>query len=712
MRQLLFVSLFIVLTSMDICCQILTSPPPPNYNRSLFHQSIAFQNTSRFVFFEDYNGVLEYNLDQDFTIEFWVKIPSSITPGTMVLRTSNFDINFGSSDDGNGNLTPGLLFLVKSYDPSGHEFPNEDFRYHLTAQDLPYFNDWFHVAIVRNRSMSLPYHEKNTYPGTMRMYINGITSEYMSSAPQGDLLPLDGGGIALADGYSAYLKIDELRIWNTARSAPEIYTYMNQPIPRNTAGLMAYYSFDHDDPNSSHYDNSASRSVPNESRGIGSPATDDNEDEHPLTGFIYGTGPTPVFGPDKEIISVADGNWDDPDTWGGEVPREDEIITIAHSLTLDRDRTQGGIIFRGPDAAMRTSAPSSDEKMVYTNGNTLRLLSPPTDGNEAGYIVTNGGGNLIVENIPYVGIQIPVGTETAYRPVSISQPAGYQFISFSFYARDEISPAVSGGAAVVNASWDLAPLTPGPATSYRIKFQWNASDERSNFSRSNASVANYHNSNWNHLASQSVETINGTTYALAADVTQFSPFIITSDQGSLPVRLAGFDVTKEGLVATLKWSASEASNFSRFEIERSPDAKVWTSIGTEHAPKQGVPLQHYTYYDPMPATLSQRLYYRIKMVDLDDSYTYSPIKSIAGELPAQLGIYPNPADKKSEIRLKFPGDLRSADLKIFSLNGLEVYRQKGLSNESLQLPDLPTGIYILAVKDEGGQIHKEKILIR
>ncbi len=711
MRPALLSLLLAVFSGAASFSQLLTSPPSPNYSSSIFHQSIAFQNTSRYVFFHDYNDVLEYNLDQDFTIEFWVKIPSSVTPGTLVLRTSNFDINFGSSDDGNGNLTPGLLFLVKSYDPAGHEFPGEDFRYHLMAQDIPYFNDWFHVAIVRNRYMSLPFHPENTFAGYMRMYINGI-SQYQNAAPQEDLLPLNGGGIGLAEGYTAYLKIDELRIWNTARSAPEVYTYMNQPIPRNTAGLMAYYSFDHDDPNSSHYDNSASRAVPNESRGIGSPATDDNEDEHPLAGFIYGTGPTPVFGPDKEFISVADGDWDDPDTWGGEVPREDEIVTIANSVTLDKPRTQGGIIFRGPDLAMRTSVSSPGEKLVYTNGNTLRLLSPPTGGNESSYIITNGGGNLVVENIPYVGIQIPIGTGTAYRPVSISQPAGYQFISFSFYARDEISPAVSGAAAVVNASWDLAPLTPGPATSYRIKFQWNTSDERINFSRSNASVANYHNSNWNKLASQSLETINSTTYALAADVTDFSPFIITSDETSLPVRLASFDISREGAVAILKWSASEASNFSRFEVERSADTKTWTTIGAEHAPKQGSSIKHYAYYDPTPATLSGRLYYRIKMVDLDDSYAYSPVRSIAWKTSAQLGVYPNPAEKQSEIRLKFPGGFSNADLQIISLNGLEVYRLAGFSGGAVKLPDIPAGLYILSVKDHNGQVHKEKILIR
>ncbi len=708
MRQLLLlVSFFIALTGMNAFGQMLTSPPAPDYNRSKFKESVGFHNTNKYVFFEDYNDVLEFGFDGSFTIEFWVKIPSSIQPGTLVLRTGNFDINFGMGVDANNNYTPGLLFLVKSYDPDprwenneDHMFPGTDYYYHLTAMDIPYFNDWFHVAIVRNRSTHFPgWDPDNTDAGFMRMYINGNAS-YQGYAPLDDLIPVENG-LSMAQLYTSYLKIDELRIWGTARSASEIYTYMNEPIDHENEWLMAYYSFDGISPGSS--------SISNESRGWGSPGNDGSE----LAGFVYGTGPSPVFGTDRDYISEADGEWDDPDTWGGEVPGEDEIVVIDHSLTLTRDRAQHGLVFRGPDLAARMSGASA-EKLVYTNGHTLTVQSPPSGGNESSYIVTNSDGKLIVENIPYTGAQIPVGTETSYRPVSISQPSGSRFVAFSLYARDEIAPAVTSAAAVVNASWDLTPLTPSQGTPpvYKIKFQWNTSDERDNFSRTSALVANYHNSAWSTLTSGSVQTTGGASYTLEADVTQFSPFIITSDQGSLPVRLAGFDIAREGSVAILKWSASEASDFSRFEIERSPDAKVWTTAGIERAPKQGSSMQHYTYYDPVPAGLSGRLYYRIKMVDLDDSYTYSPIRSIAWKASAPLGVYPNPAEKQSEIRLKFPGGFSNADLQIISLNGLEVYRRSGFSGEAVNLPDIPAGLYILSVKDDNGQVHREKFLIR
>ncbi len=701
--------------------QVYTSPRPPGYNGDEFHQSIGFHNTKQYVYFDEFNTYLEYMFDLDFTIEFWVKIPSSVKPGAMLLQSSSFDINFALQNN-NGVTTPSLIFLVKSDKPDnrlpdgGNQFPDGETYYHIAGQNIPYFNDWFHVAIVRNRTgNAMPHiHDKNTPQGSMRMYINGITDEHPSFAPQEELTAFDGG-ISLAVGYTHYLKIDELRIWKVALSAPEIYTNMNSQIDNHTPNMVAYYDFNQTDPNSSF--------IPNKARGTGSPVNETNQNEPPVSGFVIDIpayGPAPVFGIDREYVSASEGSWDDENTWNGPVPDENEIVTIDHTITLNQPRTQSGLIFRAPLAAARVSSSVSDEKLVYTNGHTLRLLSPPSGGNETSYIVTNDGGSLIVDNLPdYTTTQIPIGTESAYRPVSVSQPGGRSF-SMSFAAKDDMPTSVATGAAVVDALWDLAPVRSSdldfPNNSllpYQVSFQWNQSDERDNFVREEAAVANFHSDTWNLLTSEDVETTGYGTYSITTTVSNFSPFIITSNQTSLPVRLAGFDILREGSLAILKWSASDVSNFSKFEIERSPDARAWTTIGTEYAPQQSLSLQHYTYYDPIPAALSQRLYYRIKMIDLDNSYTYSPVKSIAAELSAQLGIYPNPADSKSEIRFQFPGDLRNVDLKIISLNGLEVYRKTtGLSNGSLKLPDLPTGIYILSVKDEYGQVHKEKILIK
>jgi hypothetical protein len=725
MKKLLLGLVSFLAAGFPLYGQLLDSPASPSYDRSTFHQSIGFHNTSQNVFFEDYNGFLELAFDNNFTLEFWVKIPSSVPPGTMILRTNNFDVNFASSDDGNGNLSPGLIFLVKSYDSEGHPFPGESFFYHMTGQDLPYFNDWFHVAIVRNRSASAPYHPFSTYPGTMRMYINGHSSTYADTAPLAELLPLgSGGGIHLALGYTPYLKIDEFRIWNTPRTPQEIYTHMNEAIAPNAAGLIAYYSFDHSNVNSPGYLNLTDASIPNESRGAGSPATDGSE----LAGWVYGhpsQGAPPVSGTDRNYLSVSDGPWDDAATWGGEVPREDEIVTVEHSVTLDRNRTQGGLQFRGPIASARVSGAVSEEKLVYTNGHTLKLLSPPTGGDATRYVVTNGG-KLIVENIPYTGVKIPVGTATAYRPVTVAQEGRNQFLSFSIEAKDDISPTVSADAAVVNASWELAPL-PKATGAYTLRFQWNGSDESDGFSHEGATVANYHNSSWNFLTSEPVAgDLNG-AYSIGATVSEFSPFIITSDQSSLPVRLVHFDVTREGETAVLKWSASDAENFAGFEIERSTNSKTWTTIAKEPNSKQGSLVHHYTFIDHLPEGSFDKLYYRLKMIDLDNSFVFSAIKSIALESPALLTVFPNPVQRNSEIqlrtRLDLSGSLQSGSLQsgshlsgshlsITSLAGQRVYDQAVVRSGSLKLPDIPPGIYILSLKDEGGRTYREKILVR
>lgn len=694
--------------------QMLTSPPAPNYNRALFHQSIGFHDTRRFVYIDDYNTVLDHELDLDFTIEFWVKIPASVPPGTMVLRTNNFDVNFASSTDENGNQKPSLLFLVKSYDANGHEFPNTDFYYHLTGQDLPYFNDWFHVAIVRNRQMNLPLDpvNPNTYPGTMRMYINGI-SHMLGTAPSGDLLPLDGGGISIADSYTPYLKLDELRIWKMARTSQEIYTYMNQPISRTAAGLMAYYNFDHANPANVHYESSYDRAIPNVSRGLGSPANDYNEYDDPLTGFIVGggaLGPPPVFGTDRHYESVNEGDWDDPNTWGGgEVPREDEIVTINQNVVLDQNRTQGGIVFAGPNASARVSAPG--EQMIYTNGHTLRLLSPPSGGSVYSHVVTDSDGQLVVENIPASGATIPVGSETAYRPVRIAQPTGYYFFSATIKASDDLPASVSAQAAVVNALWDLQPVSTSTAP-FEVTFQWNTTDERANFSRSEAVVANYHNETWNTLTSGEVGAAGAQAYSLSATATQFSPFIVTSDQSSLPIRLVQFDVTREAGMALLKWSAADADNFARFEIERSPDATTWTTVGYTEAPARHEAIRHYVYHDLLAGVWSDKIYYRIKMVDLDSRYSYSPTRLLVAEAVSSAGAYPNPAFSRAELNLGLTGDLRNAELAIFSADGREVHRQQGVVNHRILLPDLAAGLYILSVRADDGRQYREKIVIR
>jgi hypothetical protein len=98
-----------------------------------------------------------------------------------------------------------------------------------------------------------------------------------------------------------------------------------------------------------------------------------------------------------------------------------------------------------------------------------------------------------------------------------------------------------------------------------------------------------------------------------------APVVVELGGSSLPVKLLSWTATKQGKSVLLKWSVEE-SEFSHYEVEKSADGvnfTKWATVIGGH--------RDYSMYDlfPFPTT-----YYRLKMVDLDGSYSYSRVISI------------------------------------------------------------------------------------
>ena len=91
-------------------------------------------------------------------------------------------------------------------------------------------NTWSHVAITYNAPTN-----------TMKMYING------NLVSQNNSVSSYGGGLiqigAFNNGTVYNGNIDEVRIWNTARTQSEIANNMNCEIPTTSTGLLANYHF-------------------------------------------------------------------------------------------------------------------------------------------------------------------------------------------------------------------------------------------------------------------------------------------------------------------------------------------------------------------------------------------------------------------------------------------------------------------------------------
>ncbi|WP_210518539.1 T9SS type A sorting domain-containing protein [Hymenobacter terricola] len=119
-------------------------------------------------------------------------------------------------------------------------------------------------------------------------------------------------------------------------------------------------------------------------------------------------------------------------------------------------------------------------------------------------------------------------------------------------------------------------------------------------------------------------------------------FKLSSAITPLPVILTAFEATTHGSDALLSWATASEKNNARFEVERSPDGRKFSLIGT--VPGHGTTTETHSYRWPDPAAgrLGTVLYYRLRQVDADGSAQYSPVRAVRfAETTVQL--YPNPA---------------------------------------------------------------------
>lgn len=75
---------------------------------------------------------------------------------------------------------------------------------------------------------------------------------------------------------------------------------------------------------------------------------------------------------------------------------------------------------------------------------------------------------------------------------------------------------------------------------------------------------------------------------------------------------------------TLKWTAEAEVNLKAFEIERGLDERTFEKIATVEAKGNPTAKIDYSYEDNTVFKTTARVYYyRLKIIDRDESYTYS-----------------------------------------------------------------------------------------
>ena len=99
----------------------------------------------------------------------------------------------------------------------------------------------------------------------------------------------------------------------------------------------------------------------------------------------------------------------------------------------------------------------------------------------------------------------------------------------------------------------------------------------------------------------------------------------------------------------LKWQTATELNNDYFDIQRSHDGVNWSSLDRIEGAGNSSEERDYNWIDYSPLTGVS--YYRLKQVDFDGTYEFSPIRSVFTENIHELFVYPNPASDVISVRV-------------------------------------------------------------
>ncbi len=134
----------------------------------------------------------------------------------------------------------------------------------------------------------------------------------------------------------------------------------------------------------------------------------------------------------------------------------------------------------------------------------------------------------------------------------------------------------------------------------------------------------------------------------------FNPPVITNTDRTivlvltpLPVTLVSFQAALKGAAVHITWKTGVEENVKEFEVERSTNGIDFTTIGFVQAGKT-----NYLFLDEAP--LAGKNYYRLKPVDQDGAYSFSPIVMVNVKRDDAIiaSVYPNPGNGNLSLKLE------------------------------------------------------------
>lgn len=186
--------------------------------------------------------------------------------------------------------------------------------------------------------------------------------------------------------------------------------------------------------------------------------------------------------------------------------------------------------------------------------------------------------------------------------------------------------------------------------------------------------------------------------------------------GTVPIQGLQFNLLHQNNQVLLKWSTEQEINNAGFVIEKSSNGQNFDSIAFIQGNTNSSTLSNYEFLDVHP--FNGENYYRLKQVDINQTYSYSPIRFINLNSTSSIDVKvnPNPIQDKN-VQLHFTQSINeNFEIQVFHSNGQTIMKKQitanGSPQYSISLPNnISGGIYYVKILS-GNQFKTKTIRVQ
>ncbi|MFH1194362.1 MAG: LamG-like jellyroll fold domain-containing protein [bacterium] len=640
--------------------------------------TLLFDGSDDFIYVPDANSL---DLTENYTLESWINATTFKSAGGIISKTAT--------------ASNGYYLRLSSTGSYNDLYFDGMFTTGLNLQA----GVWYHVAAVKSGA-------------TRKLYVNGKEVS-LTGTPQN--VAVNSNQLRIGDYANFYYfhgMIDEVRIWNVARTPEQIQESMMNTLTGSETGLALYFRNDYYEGTTT-YDLS-----PNANNGT--------------LYFFTAPGCWVSATPYNTWLGVVDGSWSTAANWSlGTVPSATDnvglfywgaggnectvsttptvknlFISPSSNPTLGSDFVVNGslVLQRDIDLSGRTITLGSSG---YLNEGTHRFF-----GTSGSITITRTLNNISNENVGGLGFVITsaanLGSTIITRGHTVQTSGENEGIS-RFY---NVTPTTNTG---LDAT----------VTYYYNEAELNDIEEANLvLFRSVDDGATWVNVGGNVSAENNTVTLS--------PVDGFSKWTLGGSNAPLPVELTSFTASVSDKNVILNWqTATEVNNYG-FEVERKislnpplvkGDAASaegdWRTLGFVEGNGNSNSVKEYSFVDNN--ITGGNYSYRLKQIDTDGSYSYSEAIEVTCKfLPTAFELYqnyPNPFNPSTTIKFGLPEDSR-VTLELFNILGERVATlinqemSAGYHNYQLSIDNyhLSSGMYIYRII-AGEFVQTKKLLL-